>query len=338
MPSFPADPGRLDAVVAARLGIARAEAQRAIAAGRVRVDGRPGSKSLRLAGGEAIEADLPGPGTLEPDPDPVPVRYEDDWLAVVSKPAGVVAHPTPSRRTGTLVNRLLGMGMRLSPGSEPDRPGIVHRLDAGTSGLMVVAKDPAAHEALAAMFRRHEVDRRYLALVRGRPEHDRFLVEAPLERDRARIRVRPASGRRAATEVEVRERRDRASLVEARPRTGRTHQIRVHLAAVGHPILGDRAYGGGGDDAVRLGLGRPFLHSWRIGLAHPLTGRRIEVEEPLPGDLEAALAAVRTGEPVSDPSPASGRVLGGTGRAGSGPPPGRPGGRPRRRGGAGGSR
>ena len=291
--TFGAEPGRLDVAISAALGTTRADAQRAISEGRVLVDGRMRSKSFRLSGGEVVEVDAPGRSGLEPDPEPVPVRYEDEHLLVVSKPAGVVSHPTAATRTGTLVNRLLGMGVRLSAGSGPDRPGIVHRLDAGTSGLMVVAKDDPAQDALADMFRRHSVDRRYLALVRGRLPHDRLLIDAPLERRRARIRVGSGGGRGAATEVEVRERFDRVTLVEARPRTGRTHQIRVHLSAIGHPILGDRAYGGGGDEARALGLSRPFLHSWRIGFVHPVTGDLVEVEEPLPEDLERALVRLR---------------------------------------------
>jgi 23S rRNA pseudouridine1911/1915/1917 synthase len=139
------------------------------------------------------------------------------------------------------------------------------------------------------MFRRHEVDRRYLALVRGRVAHDSFDVEAPLGRRGARVTVHAGGGRDAETAFEVSERYAAATLLEARPRTGRTHQIRVHLSAVGHPILGDRAYGGGGDPAGRLGLTRPFLHSWGLAFDHPLTGARIRLEEPLPGDLDAAL-------------------------------------------------
>jgi 23S rRNA pseudouridine1911/1915/1917 synthase len=292
-PAFVATPGRLDVVVAEAIGVPRADAQRAIAAGRVRVDGVSRPKSYRLVGGERVEADPAEPGRLVPDPEPVPVRFEDAHLAVVAKPAGLVVHPTASRRTGTLVNRLLGMGMPLAAGEDPDRPGIVHRLDAGTSGLMVVAKDEAARAGLTRKFRRHDVARTYLALVRGSPPHDRFRIDAALERDRARIRVTAGGGRAATTEVEVRERFVRSALVEARPRTGRTHQIRVHLSSTGHPILGDARYRGGGDDAKGLGLDRPFLHSWRIAFDHPVTGARIELEEPLPPDLERALARAR---------------------------------------------
>jgi 23S rRNA pseudouridine1911/1915/1917 synthase len=290
---FEAEPGRLDAVVAAALGATRAEIQRAIAAGAVSVDGLVRPKSFRLEGGERIAAELPDEAPLGPEGPAVPIRFEDDELLVVAKPAGLVTHPTERRRTGTLVNRLLGMGVPLAPAGGPLRPGIVHRLDAGTSGLLVVAKTDPAYAALRDVFRHHDVDRRYLALVRGRPEHDRFSVEAPLGRRAARIVVDRADGRPAATSFAVRERLPRASLLEAAPMTGRTHQIRVHLKAIGHPIVGDRAYGGGGDDAVRLGLSRPFLHAWRLGFMHPSTRAQIEVEEPLPDDLAEALARAR---------------------------------------------
>ena len=288
-----AGPGRLDVVVAGLIGVPRADVQRAIVAGRVSVDGRRRTKSYRLAGGERIVVDLLEDEALVPDDRPVPIRFEDEHLLVVAKPAGVVAHPTTGRRTGTLVNRLIGMGVRLSTLGGPLRPGIVHRLDAGTSGLMLVAKTDAAHEALAAMLRRHAVERRYLALVRGITGHDAFAVQAPLGRRAARIVVDRADGRQAETAFDVRERLSRTTLLEASPRTGRTHQIRVHLAAIGHPILGDRAYGGAGDEAARVGLERPFLHSWRLGLDHPMTGKQIDVEEPLPPDLADALDLAR---------------------------------------------
>jgi 23S rRNA pseudouridine1911/1915/1917 synthase len=286
--TFVAEPGRLDVEVARALDVPRAEAQRAIDEGRVLVQGRSRPKSFRLVGGETVEASTRHPGDLPVEHEPVDVRYEDQHLMVVAKPSGLPVHPTAARRTGTLVNRLLGLGVPLSTGGDPDRPGIVHRLDAGTSGLMVVAKDDETHHALSLMFRRHVVDRRYLALVRGRIA-DRLLIDAPLERRGARVVARETTGRQAATEVEARERFDRATLVEARPRTGRTHQIRVHLSSAGHPIIGDRRYGGGGGHADRLGLTRPFLHSWRIAFDHPITGARIEVEEPLPADLRRAL-------------------------------------------------
>jgi 23S rRNA pseudouridine1911/1915/1917 synthase len=287
--TFEADPGRLDSVVAARLGIARADAQRAIAAGGVTVDGEPRPKSHRLAGGERIEVDTPGAAELPAEDPPLEIAWRDEHLAVVRKPAGLPTHPTENRRGGTVVNRLLGMGVPLAPRGGPLRPGIVHRLDTGTSGLLVVACDDPTHEALAALFNRHEADRRYLALVRGDVPNDRFEVDAPLGRTGARVRVDATGGRTAATAFEVRERFGRATLLEARPRTGRTHQIRVHLSAVGYPILGDRRYGGGGEDARALGLERPFLHAWRIAFEHPATGERLDLEDPLPPDLMEAL-------------------------------------------------
>jgi 23S rRNA pseudouridine1911/1915/1917 synthase len=290
---FEASPGRLDVVVAERLGVKRADAQRAIAAGDVTVDGTARPKSFRLAGGERVVVDLRPAGEVPGEGPPVVVRYRDEHLAVVVKPAGVPTHPTENRRAGTLVNRLLGMGVPLAPGGGPLRPGIVHRLDAGTSGLLVVASDDETHRALSALFKAHGADRRYLALVRGVVVHERFEVDAPLGRRGARIRVDALGGRSAATVFEVRERFERASLLEATPRTGRTHQIRVHLAAVGHPILGDGRYGGGGDEARSLGLERPFLHAWRLGFDHPATGARIDLEEPLPEDLERVLRRVR---------------------------------------------
>ncbi len=291
---FRAEPGRLDVVVARRLGMARADVQRAIAGGRVTVAGRARPKSFPLTGGERVSVRLEGLGAVPGEGPPVPVRFEDGFLAVVAKPAGLPTHPTAGRRTGTLVNRLVGMGMSLSQVAAPERPGIVHRLDAGTSGLLVVAKDDRTHELLSGMFGGHKVSRRYLALVRGDVEHDRFAVDAPLARRGARIVVLRGEGRYAETDLEVRERFGGvATLLEAAPRTGRTHQIRVHLAAIGHPVLGDARYGGGGDLARRLGLARPFLHAWRLSFIHPVTGNEVAVEEPLPDDLEEALRRVR---------------------------------------------
>ena len=285
--------GRLDAVVARLTGAPRADVQRAIAAGLVRVDGATRPKSFRLEGGERIEVELARDEPLVPEEPAVPVRYADEHLLVIAKPAGLVTHPTEARRTGTLVNRLLGMGVPLSARGAPLRPGIVHRLDAGTSGLMVIACTDEAYDALAAMLRVHGIERRYLALVRGGPAHDAFAVDAPLGRRLDKVVVDHTDGREAETAFEVAERLGGATLLEATPRTGRTHQIRVHLRAIGHPILGDRAYGGGGADATALGLSRPFLHSWRIAFDHPITGARIELEEPLPGELEAALTRAR---------------------------------------------
>lgn len=292
--------GRLDTVLARLLGVPRVEAQRAIAAGEVRVDGRRRPKSYRLEGGESLEVADHGAPDLPHEGPPVPIRYEDAHLLIVAKPAGLVTHPTASKRSGTLVNRLLGMGIRLSSaGGDPLRPGIVHRLDAGTSGLLIVAKDDATHEAFGSMLKHHEIERTYLALVRGRTEHERFAVDAPLGRHGTKVTVRAITGRAAETAFEVREHLARATFLEAMPKTGRTHQIRVHLAAIGHPILGDRRYGGGGDDATRLGLRRPFLHAWRLRFDHPRSGEPIEVTEPMPDDLQRALERARTRDDTS---------------------------------------
>ena len=290
---FTAEPGRLDVIVTAATGLARADVQRAIAAGQVTVDGHVRPKSYRLAGGEAVNVSIVAAPELAGEGPALPMRYRDEHLIVVAKPAGMISHPTEHRRSGSLVNRLIGMGVPLSRGGGDLRPGIVHRLDVGTSGLMVVACDDETHAALASMMKRHEADRRYLALVRGSVEHDSFAVDAPLGRRGDRVVVDRTDGRAAETGFEVRERLPAATLLEARPRTGRTHQIRVHCKAIGHPILGDGVYGGAGDDATALGLDRPFLHSWRLAFDHPMTGARVEVEEALPPELEQALDRAR---------------------------------------------
>lgn len=288
-----AEEGRLDAVLARMTGEARADVQRAIAAGKVEVDGEPRPKSFRLVGGERLTIEIEHDEPLEAEGPPVSIRYEDEHLVVIVKPAGLVTHPTAGRRGGTLVNRLLGMGVPLAPAGGSLRPGIVHRLDAGTSGLMIVAKTDEAYAALRSMFRAHAVQRRYLVLVRGSVVNDSFAVEASLGRRAAKVVIDATEGRRAETGFEVRERLAGATLLEAAPRTGRTHQIRVHLAAVGHPILGDRTYGGGGDDARRLGLDRPFLHAWRLSFVHPVSGEQVEIQEDLPEELVSALARLR---------------------------------------------
>ena len=292
-PTFEAEEGRLDAVVARLSGLPRADVQRAIAAGRVLVDGEGRSKSFRLRGGERLDVDVLAEAPLPAEGPPIPIRYEDEHLVVVAKPAGLVTHPTAGRRGGTLVNRLLGRGVPLAPAGGPLRPGIVHRLDVGTSGLLVVAKTDEAYAILRERFRRHDVERRYLALVRGSVEHDAFSVEAPLGRRATRIVVDATEGRRAETGFEVRERLAATTFLEATPRTGRTHQIRVHLASIGHPIVGDRAYGGAGDVARTLGLDRPFLHAERIAFIHPVTGEPIDLAEPLPPELGSALDLAR---------------------------------------------
>jgi 23S rRNA pseudouridine1911/1915/1917 synthase len=297
---------RLDVVIAKRAGLSRAAAARAIADGAVTVNGARAGKSTRLEEGARVRADVaaaPADGEAEP-PDAavaapahedIDVRavYEDDVLMVVSKPAGLVVHPAPGHETGTLVNALVARGAR---GGDPERPGIVHRLDAGTSGLMIVAKDDAAFEALSEAMGARRISRTYIALVEGRPDTDTLTIDAPIGRSprhRKKMAV-VAGGRDALTNVTVLERHAQTSLVECKPHTGRTHQIRVHLAAAGHPVIGDPIYTRDRRKiASALELERPFLHAARLSFAHPVTAARVDLEDPLPEDLVAALERAR---------------------------------------------
>jgi len=220
------------------------------------------------------------------------IAYSDEHLAIVDKPAGLLVHAAPGTTGPTLVDAL---GDLLAGGEDPERPGIVHRLDRDTSGLLVVARTPAAHAALSRMIADREVSREYAALVAGCPPSRTGKIDAALGRDhRAPERV-VVGGRRprpAVTHFEVRERLARDALLEVRLETGRTHQIRVHLEAIGHPVAGDPQYGGG-TTRRRYGLERQFLHSRRLALEHPLTGDQLEAESDLPEDLQAALEAAR---------------------------------------------
>ena len=286
-----ADAGaRLDRLLAQRPEIAsRAEAERLLAAGNVAVDGEPRPKSHRLEGGEEVAVEVPEHAALEPEPIDVPIVWEDDHLLVVDKPAGIVVHPAGGHATGTLVNGLLELG---AEGGEEDRPGIVHRLDRDTSGLLVVARSPGAHERLQEMIRRREIDRRYLALVRGRPRSRTGRIDAPLgrdRRDRTRHSLDSATPRDAVTWFEVLKLLPEHALLEVRLETGRTHQIRVHLEAIELPVAGDPIYGARGD----LDLRRQFLHAHRLRFDHPFTGEGIDVTAPLPPDLAAALERAR---------------------------------------------
>jgi 23S rRNA pseudouridine1911/1915/1917 synthase len=215
------------------------------------------------------------------------VVHQDDDLAVVDKPAGLVVHPAPSHSGPTLVDELAGI---LGGGAEPERPGIVHRLDKGTSGLLVVARDDEAHAALQEAVRRRQVERLYLALAGGRLGSRTGTIDAPIgraARQRHRMAVSGAAARQARTHFEVIELLPRETYLEARLETGRTHQIRAHFAAIGHPLTGDTTYGGAG----RYGLARQFLHAHRLGFRHPRTGEPLEFTSPLPADLAAALEA-----------------------------------------------
>jgi 23S rRNA pseudouridine1911/1915/1917 synthase len=281
---------RLDGFLAGPLG-SRAQAQRLIEGGRVLVDGAPARKGRRVHGGERICVDQthePGAGQ-EPEVAPAPfdVAYEDAHLLVVDKPAGVVVHPARGHSHGTLAQALAG---RAGGGGEAWRAGIVHRLDRDTSGLLVVAKDDEVHRALKAALAARRLTREYLALVDGRPPARTGTIEAPIGRDRrqrTRMSTDSDAPKDAITHFELERTLPQATLLRVRLQTGRTHQIRVHLNAIGHPVCGDPDYGAGG----RYGLTRQFLHATRLAFAHPVTGAQLDVVSPLPDDLRAALDA-----------------------------------------------
>jgi 23S rRNA pseudouridine1911/1915/1917 synthase len=283
---------RLDRALALLTGWSRAEVTRLIDDGAVLVGGRAVAKSHRLEAGALVELLSEPEPDQPPGPEPVPVdvRFADDDLVVVSKPAGLVVHPGAGHRGGTLVNGLLHRFPALSGVGDPARPGIVQRLDRDTSGLMLVARSPRAYDVLVAALARRDVDRRYLALVWGRFDAPRGVIDAPIGRSptrRTRMAIRD-EGRTARTAYEVRQEYDtpEVSLLECRLETGRTHQLRVHLSAVGHAVVGDAAYRG---DRPSLRPGRPFLHAHRLGLDHPTTGQHLTFEDPLPPELAAVL-------------------------------------------------
>ena len=264
----------------------RAAAERLLAAGAVTVDGTARPKSHRLAAGDevafAVEERAPEP--TAPPPPELRIAFEDAHLLVVDKPAGLVVHPGAGRAGGTLVQALAGHGLT---GGEPERPGIVHRLDRNTSGLLVVSRTQQAYDGLRALVRRHALEREYLALVRGRPRSRTGRIEAPIGRDRRDPTKRSLdtdSPKEAVTHFEVVELLSAHALLRVQLETGRTHQIRVHLAAIGLPVAGDPVYG-----VQEPGLDRQFLHAARLAFAHPVTGARVEAESPLPPDLQAAL-------------------------------------------------
>ena len=292
---------RLDTALAALVGVPRSQARRWIDGGFVTVDGARARPAHRVRDGESLEAEPPEPlpAALEPEAIPLAVLYEDADLIVIDKPAGLVVHPAPGHPRGTLVNALLHHCRDLAGIGGVMRPGIVHRLDRGTSGVMVAAKHDTAHLALAEQFRAHSIERVYLALVRGTPAaasggSERAIGRHP--RDRKRKSVAASGGRDASTAWSVARRfpRSAVSLLEVRPATGRTHQIRVHLASAGLPILGDPVYGRGAapGQAGRggaLALRRPALHAAVLGFDHPRSGARMRFEAPLPADLARAI-------------------------------------------------
>jgi 23S rRNA pseudouridine1911/1915/1917 synthase len=255
----------------------------------VRIDGTERAKSFRLAGGEVLEFEVPTRPTAALEKEDVDFSrvFEDEHLLVVNKPAGVVVHPGAGHGSGTLVHGLVGV----AEGGEEDRPGIVHRLDRDTSGLLVVARSQEAYERLQELVRQREIERGYLALARGRPRSWRGTIDAPIGRDRddpTKRSLDTDSPREAVTHFEVAELLGGHALLNVRLETGRTHQIRVHLAAIDLPVVGDRVYG-----VADERLGRQFLHASRLAFDHPLTGERIELESPLPPDLAAYLSRLR---------------------------------------------
>ena len=299
---------RLDAAVGAVEAVgSRAEAQRLIEAGRVLVDGAPRAKRHVLSTGERVEVRPSPPPLSDLVPDmsvPFTVLYEDDHLLVVDKPAGVVTHPSAGHSGGTLVHGLLAHA--IAGGDDPTRPGIVHRLDRDTSGLLVVARSERAHRKLQRMMRRREIERRYLALVHGEAP-PALTVDRDIGRDRrvrTRMSVQVTEGRPAVTHLRRLEQLGPYALVEVRLETGRTHQIRVHLEAEGMPVVGDPVYGRRPDT---LGVTRQFLHAAHLAFEHPETGAPVEVESPLPEDLRAALERARAGaaelEQLAPPPP-----------------------------------
>jgi len=286
---------RLDAAIARMFGLSRARAAELISAGEVLVDGRPAAKADRVPGGEWLDVTLPSPvAPPSPRAEPVPgltVVHEDSDIVVVDKPAGVAAHPTPGWTGPTVTQGLLAAGHTIATSGAAERQGIVHRLDASTTGLMVVAKSDRAYAVLKQSFRDREVEKRYHALVQGHPDPLRGTIDAPIGRHPSgdgRFAV-VAGGRPSVTHYDTLEAFRAASLTEIILATGRTHQIRVHMAAVRHPCVGDRLYGADPVLADRLGLRRQWLHAIRLGFAHPADGHHVEFVSAYPADLAHVL-------------------------------------------------
>ena len=294
---------RIDSALADLSGVSRAQVRRWIDAGAVQVGGEPVRPSRRLAIGETIEAAPIQPVEMDLSPEPIPlvVLYEDADLIVIDKPPGLVVHPAPGHPSGTLVNALLHHCGDLAGIGGVLRPGIVHRLDRGTSGVLVAAKNDATHQGLAAQFAEHSIDRVYRTFVRGLPGADAGRIDRPIgrhPRDRKRMSVESRAGRESVTAWRVlrRYRESGTSELEIRPETGRTHQIRVHLAAAGLPLVGDTVYGRArGHDAA---LGRPALHAEHLGFIHPRTAEHLHFDADLPADLVALVAGLGPAEEV----------------------------------------
>lgn len=288
---------RLDLYVASVRGLSRTQSATLIANGNVTVNGASEKASYRTLASDVVDIVVPPPPgrDIVPEDIPLSIVYEDDALLVVDKPPGMVVHPAPGNWTGTLVNALVGRGGELAEGSGEERPGLVHRLDKETSGLLVVAKTEFAHRTLSAALASRAIRRVYAALCWGHLQDDRIGVDAPLARDpRDRQRMAIVKGGKAARTTFVRVARfDSVDLVRAHLHTGRTHQIRVHLSSIGHPVVGDDTYGGGGGRRLAaLPPRRHFLHAAWLRLPHPVTGAMIELRSALPEDLRASLLAI----------------------------------------------
>ena len=292
--------GRADRWAADLSGLSRSHVQKLISDGRLTMNGEPLKANVVLAAGAVLELDVPPPAPAEPigQPElPITIVYEDDDLLIVDKPSGQVVHPAPGHGSGTLVNALLGRGESLAPGgiAGVQRPGIVHRLDRDTSGLLMVARNDAAQASLQAQLKARRIRKTYLALVAGAVAAAQGRIEAPIGRDpsrRTRMAVVP-DGRPSITGYRVRERFAGWTLLELDLVTGRTHQIRVHLEAIGHPVAGDPLYGTGTSRRGPSGLRRLFLHAWRLELTSPSTGSLIRAEATVPGELEGVLDGLR---------------------------------------------
>lgn len=297
---------RLDAFLAARVaGVSRTRLKQSIEDGDVLVAGRTAAKgSYKLRAGDQLELELPAPPACDFTPEDIPLRiiHEDAWIVVLDKPAGLVVHPAAGVPSGTLANALAFHFQQLSAHAGTTRPGIVHRLDRDTSGLMVVAKTESAHEHLSDQFRAREVFKSYVALVHGRMREESGHIEEPLARDpRTRTRMAVVRGGRPALSLyRVRHAYERFTLLDVQIKTGRTHQIRVHLAHLKHPVVGDKIYNGGRDTTVAdvrvraaiRALGRQFLHAEQLGFRHPQTGENLRFDAPLPPELSRMLDAL----------------------------------------------
>jgi 23S rRNA pseudouridine1911/1915/1917 synthase len=293
------DGERLDAALARMFGLSRARAAELIGSGQVLLDGQPAAKSDRVLAGSPLSVTLPPPEAgPAPKPEPVPglvIVYEDDDIVVVDKPRGVAAHPTPGWTGPTVLGGLLAAGHTVATSGAAERQGIVHRLDANTTGLMVVAKSESAYSVLKQAFRDRTVSKTYHALVQGHPDPLRGTIDAPIGRHPSgdgRFAV-VADGRPSVTHYDTIEAFRAASLVSVGLETGRTHQIRVHMAALRHPCCGDLLYGADPVLAAHLGLTRQWLHAVALSFEHPADGGRVEFESPYPADLRHALDVLR---------------------------------------------